>query len=58
MAANVPRAWVFRRTVGGKDVLPDPKPAGMRILTFQRKRSIDRGNFLSHIERMSVLDVR
>jgi hypothetical protein len=38
MAADDPRARVFRQTVGGKDVLPDPEPTGTRILPFQRKR--------------------
>jgi hypothetical protein len=49
MAADIPREWVFRQTVGRKNIVPDPKSAGMRILMRQRKRSIDRGNLLSHI---------
>ena len=58
MAADDPGARVFRHTLGGKDRWPDPEPAGMRILAFQRKRSINRANPLSHILRMDALDVR
>jgi len=58
MAADDPRAWVFRQTVGGKDVWPDPEPAGMRILAFQRERYIHRANPLRDILRMAALDVR
>ena len=58
MAADDPCPWVFRQTVGGKDILPDPEPAGMRILAFQRERSIDRANSLRDILRMYALDVR
>jgi hypothetical protein len=58
MAADDPRAWVFRQTIGGKDVWPAPEPAGMRILAFQRERSMDRTNPLSNVLRMHALDVR
>ena len=52
MAADDPRLWVFRQPVRRKDVLPDPEPASMWILAFQRKRSVDRGDPLSDILRM------
>jgi hypothetical protein len=57
MAADDPRARVFRQPVGGKDILPDPEPAGMWILACQRKRSIDRGDPVCDILRMEALDL-
>src|SRR5262245_49953113 len=38
MATDAHCPWVFRQTIRGKDILPDPQSAGMRILPFQRKR--------------------
>jgi hypothetical protein len=58
MAADDPRPRVFRQTVGGKDVWPEPEPAGMGILTCQRKRSADRSDPLRDILRMSWVDER
>jgi hypothetical protein len=56
MAADDPRPWVFRQPVGGKDVLPDPEPAGTGVFAFQRKRSVDWGDAVSDIVRMEALD--
>lgn len=56
MAADDPRPRLFRQTVGGKDVLPDPEPAGTGVFAFQRKWSGDWGDPLRDILRMEVLD--
>jgi hypothetical protein len=52
MAADDPAAGIFRPTIGRKDIMPDPESAGMRILAFQYKWSVDWSNFLSHLLHM------
>ena len=44
MPPGDPGPRVFRQAVGRQDVWPDPPPAGMRRLAFQRERSIDWAN--------------
>lgn len=58
VAADDPRAWVFRQTIGGQDVLPGPEPARPWVLAFQREWSIDGANPLRDNLRMEALDVR
>jgi hypothetical protein len=58
MPADDSCTGVFRPLVGGKHVWPQPKAAGTGVLSFQRKRYIDRANPLRDILRMAALDVR
>jgi hypothetical protein len=43
MAADDPRPWVFRQTVGGKDILPDPEPDGIAHLIKKFLRTVFHG---------------
>jgi hypothetical protein len=58
MTLGDPGASVFRQTVVEQDVWPDPEPASMRILAFQRERSRDQANPLRDILCMGVRAVR